>query len=226
PYNAKQVRIHLTPAILNKPVMLLDAAELVAWRDGLPAKGLKPSSINRIMKSLRAALNLAARNDKKRILNADAWDATKGMSGLPSANVPRSVFLSDAEVLDFVDKAYEVDARFGEFVEVLAQTGARPSQASRVLVRHLLHHASKPRIAMLRSGKGGAKDRLARKSETYSLPVTPHLARRLAEAAKGRRSDDVLLLQANGQPWTEHNDYRDAVRTVVQATGKDINEVT
>ena len=47
--------------------------------DGLAAKGLAPASVNRIIKILRAALNLAADQDER--LNSRAWE--RGLVALP-----------------------------------------------------------------------------------------------------------------------------------------------
>src|SRR5262245_356298 len=54
-YNASGLRRHLSPQLLAKPVALLDAKSLRAWRDGLLAKKLAASSVVRYCKSLRAA---------------------------------------------------------------------------------------------------------------------------------------------------------------------------
>ena len=47
-FNARLVRHHLTPALLSKPLALITTAELKAWRDQVLAKGLQPSSVNRV----------------------------------------------------------------------------------------------------------------------------------------------------------------------------------
>jgi hypothetical protein len=65
PYNAEHARIHLTNAILSKPVALLGATELRKWRDSLLAKGLAPGTVNRTKTGLRAALELAAAHSKR-----------------------------------------------------------------------------------------------------------------------------------------------------------------
>ena len=46
-YSADWPRIHLTPALLGKPVSLLVADELKRWRDGLIGT-IAPSTVNRI----------------------------------------------------------------------------------------------------------------------------------------------------------------------------------
>jgi hypothetical protein len=82
-YNAGMPRKHLSTVLLSKPVALLGANELKRWRDSLIGGSLQPSSINRMLKSLRAALSLAARLDP-RIQNAAARGI--GLQALPDAD--------------------------------------------------------------------------------------------------------------------------------------------
>jgi integrase len=199
--------------LLAKPVALLDAKELRKWRDGLLDKNLQPSSVVRYCKSLRTALNLAASHDK-RIQNADAWEA--GLETLPDATVARNVILGDRDVSRLVAASYAHDAKLGLYVDVLATTGARPSQAARLLVEDL-HGGAKPRLTMPKSAKGGSKNRAARKRERLSLPITPALAAKLKQAAKGRPDDAPLLLQDNGLSWGGSDDYREDIAGIVKA---------
>ena len=221
-YNASGPRGHLAPQLLAKPVALLDAKELRKWRDGLLAKGLQPSSVVRYCKSLRATLNLAASHDK-RIQNADAWEA--GLETLPDATVARNVILGDRDVSRLVAASYAHDAKLGLYVDVLATTGARPSQAARLLVEDL-HGGAKPRLTMPRSAKGGSKNRAARKHERISVPITPALAEKLKLVAKGRAAAAPLLLQSDGLSWGGSDDYREAVREVVESIKLDPDMVT
>jgi integrase len=212
-YNASGLRRHLSAQLLAKPVALLDARELRKWRDGLLAKGLQPSSVVRYCKSLRAALNLAASHDK-RIQSGYAWET--GLESLPDATVARNVILSDSDVSRFVAASYDRSAQLGLFVDVLAVTGARPSQVARLLVEDL-HGGTKPRLTMPRSAKGGSKNRAARRHERVSVPITPALAAKLKQAANGRAGDMLLLLRANGLPWSGSDDYREDVAEIVTA---------
>jgi integrase len=45
---------------------------------------------------------------------------------------PLTISLPDADVLRLVEAAYQEDRAFGVLIEVLAQTGARISQAARL----------------------------------------------------------------------------------------------
>jgi integrase len=202
---------------------MLASRELRTWRDGLLAT-LKPSSVNRLCKPLRAALVLAAQHNR-RITNRDAWGT--GLETLPDAYEPRNVVLSDAKVYEFVNAAYQYDAKLGLLCDTLAVTGARPSQATRLVVADL-HGGAKPKLMMPKSGKGGGRNRIQRKSERYSVPITPALAAKLKQAAKGRAADAPLLLQADGRPWSKSpsNDYHEDVREIVKSIGLDPDVVT
>jgi hypothetical protein len=139
------LRGHVTPSLLSKPVQLLAKNELTTWRNGLIGK-LKPSSVNRMCKSFRAALNLATNNDS-RVKNRDVWKL--GLKGLPGAEEDRSVILDDNTVGSVVLASYERNDALGLFMHVLAETGARPSQAERLLVADLVMTNPKaPRLMM------------------------------------------------------------------------------
>jgi hypothetical protein len=57
PHNAESPRVHLTKALLGKPVQLLNAHELKKWRDGLLGK-IAPATINRVCRCLCAVLEI------------------------------------------------------------------------------------------------------------------------------------------------------------------------
>src|SRR6516225_1189424 len=182
PYNAESPRVHLTPVLLAKPVQLLTAAELKKWRDSLLDK-IKPATINRVCRCLFAALELARQHDE-RIQNRQAWEV--GLAGLPDAQEARNVILSDDKVRKFVAAAYAHDEKLGLLVDVLAVTGARPSQVVRLRVEDLHDHPVRPKLMMPKSAKGGGRNRSQKKNERYSVPITPHLAAKLKDAASGR----------------------------------------
>ena len=214
-YNARMPRKHLTSVLLAKPVALLSATELRKWRDSLIGGALVDASINRMLKCFRAALNLAARHDPRIIQNKAAW--TTGLETLPDAEAARNVILKDRQVTALVRAAYAHDAALGLYVDVLAVTGARPSQASRLVVADLVADAKAPRLMMPKSGKGGSKNRLARKAQRFPVPITSVLAASLQAAAKDRPADAALLLQDSGETWGERpsENYRADIRGIV-----------
>jgi integrase len=224
PYNAESPRVHLTPALLAKPVQLLTAAELKKWRDSLLDK-VAPATVNRVCRCLFAALELARQHDE-RIQNRQAWEL--GLACLPDAMEARNVVLPDGKVRDFVSAAYALDDGFGLLIDALAITGARPSQAVRLRVEDLHDHPVKPKLMMPKSGKGGGRNRSQKKAERYSVPVTMQLATRLKEAARGRTDDAPLLLQSDGSPWPTHpgQHCHRQIDKIVTAIGLDPDVVT
>ena len=118
--------------------------------------------------------------------------------------------------------------QLGLFVDTLAMTGARPSQAARLRVEDLHDHPAKPKLMMPKSGKGGGRNRSAKKAERYSVPITVALSQRLKAAAAGRAADAPLLVRADGTPWGDDpsQHYRRDVREVLTAIGEDPDEVT
>ncbi|PSO19971.1 site-specific integrase [Bradyrhizobium sp. MOS002] len=224
PYNAEHPRLHLTPALLSKPVALLAATELKKWRDGLLGT-MAPATINRLCRCVCAALELTAQHDQ-RVKNREAWEI--GLANLPNAQEARNVILPDDKVHEFVAAAYGLDHQFGLLTDTLANTGARPSQAVRLRVEDLHDHPVRPKLMMPKSAKGGGRNRSAKKAERYSVPITVQLAVRLKLAARGRAADAQLLLQSNDSPWNNNprENYHRQVDKVVTAIGVDPAEVT
>ena len=189
--NATRARWHLTPALLAKPVSLLAPRELRRWRDGL---ALKPATVNRTVKAVKAALNLAAAHDP-RITNREAWRI--GLAGLPDAHTARNVILPDHDVLKLVATAYAVDPALGLLVEVAAVTGARVGQITALEINDLQDGRDDPRLLMPSSRKGKGRKRIERRP----VPIPAGLAAKLRAAAGDRRGCDRLLLKGNCTPW-------------------------
>jgi integrase len=221
--NARWPRQHLPPVLLAKPVQLLTTRELRKWRDSLLGT-LSPASINRLCNCVCAALELAAQHDE-RIRNRDAWET--GLAGLPDSQVARNVVLPDDKVRAFIAAAYARDAALGLLIDVLAGTGARPSQVVRLTCTDLQDHSS-PKLMMPKSAKGGGRNRAQKRSQKYSVPITAELARRLKCAAAGREADARLLVQADGSAWPDDlsGRYRRDIRAIIASIGEDPDKVT
>jgi integrase len=136
------------------------------------------------LKSFVAALTLAA-NDDDRITNRKVWK----LAALREAANPRNIILTDQQVRDVVAASYQTGERFGAYVELLAVTGTRPSQARRLTVADLeADHPGGPRVQMPNSRKGKGRKR----GERVTLPIPA-----------GRRTDNEPLLRDDaGNAWT------------------------
>jgi integrase len=148
----------------------------------------------------------------------------QGLKGLPGANIPRRAVLPDANVLRIVATAYEEDRAFGVLIEVLAQTGARMSQAARLRCIDLQADRPEPRLMMPTSYKGrGQKER-----QHVPVPITVGLAALLSELRGNRPHDAPLLLKSDGTRWQEINksDHWKLFRSVAARAGFDPDEIT
>lgn len=213
--NAKRVRCHLTEKLAKKTVGSLTAGELREWRDRLATK-MTRASVIRTANALKASLNRAADTDE-RITNRDAWKV--GLKTRGAAGEARNVILTEAQVRAIVAAAYRDSDAFGEFVDVIAVTGTRPSQAARLQGDDVQcgDDGSKrqPRLMMPVSRKGGGVKKLTHRP----VPITEALARRLA----GRRG--TLLVQSDGSPWGG-NSHSVGYAKIVKAAGLDPSVVT
>jgi integrase len=205
--NASRVRSLLSADVLDKPVALVEAGDMLKFKKSLK-KTHSPASINRIGSALRAALNLAADSNVKRITNRAEWQV--GLKALPGAGAARNVVLKPEDVAKIVALAYAEGQEFGLFVEVLAVTGARPVQIRRLEVQDLQRDPA--RLLMPSSKKGRGEKKIVRRP----VPITEGLALRLAAAAKGQPSDAPLLRRAGGERWGK-SDYIRPFRAVAKA---------
>jgi integrase len=189
--NADRVTHHLTAILASKPVALLSARELARWRDDLLAAGVKSATVVRCMKGAKASLNLAARRDP-RITNRSAW--ANGLGGLSEEFETRNLQrLDDEQVRAVIEAATAIDAAFGLYVHVAAETGARVSQIAKLKVGDLQADNGTPRLMMPQSRKGRV-----RQPGKVAVPITTTVATKLNS---NRSKGAPLLLRADGRPW-------------------------
>ena len=183
-YNSTSCRNHCSPAMLSKVVMLLTETELRDWRNGIVAKGLKVSSANRIAKSLKAALALAGKRDKRAAANSAAWkNGLKPLKAKTGNAPPRdNYYLPDATILAIVRECYVEDSDFGALIDTLAGTGVRESQALKLWPDDIRDgDPEAPRLMMWCSNKGKDRD-----PEQRALAITAKLVQTLRARAMAR----------------------------------------
>src|SRR5207248_67660 len=146
--NVTRLRFNLTPAMLKRPVGLLDVNELRKWRDAAVNR-MSPASVNRLITILKAVLNLAAARDER--LSTRVWEI--GLASLPEATTARNVVLPEATIRLLIGVAREESAEFGLLLEALALTGTRVSQLGRCQIRDLVSE----RLMIPSSAKGRGK---------------------------------------------------------------------
>lgn len=160
------------------------------WRATLP-DGHKPSTINRLLNDLRAALNAAAdlhRREMPAHLAADIRAGTKAISGATEA---RRQILSDADVRKLIEHAFAVDADgdFGRLVLLMAATGARFSQLAGMTVADVQPVAARAMVPTSAKGRG------PQKAGRTAVPVGADVIDGLRPVLVGRAGHEPLLMR-------------------------------
>jgi hypothetical protein len=187
-HNACALRKHMTPRLAAKAVATLTESDLRTWhRDLVAVAGVKSTSADRYGKSMKAALNLAARGDK-RITNAAEW--RNAITKLPGESNARNVILPDEVVSAVISAAYDADLMLGIWCQTLSETGNRESQIKRIEVQDFQTAKRANARLFVPSSRKGFK---GRKAAQKPLPITPELANRLTALAAGKQPHDRLL---------------------------------
>ncbi len=160
-----------------------------AWRRRLRAD-LAPTTVNRLLNDLRAALNTAADEHRRALPAAVAADIKSGTKAISAASDARKQILPDAEIRRLVDAAFAVDGTgdFGRLILVMAATGAGLSQVARLTVGDV--QVARCRLMVPPSRKG----RAGKRPTPIAVPVGRDVIERLSSALAGRRARDPLLL--------------------------------
>ncbi len=189
----------------------LEAQNILDWRTGLPEE-LEPSSKNRILNDLRAALNAAATKYRRQLPAQILSEIKIGTKAESITSSPRRQLLTDEQVRAVVDAAFEVDPTgdFGHLVLLAASTGARFSQLASLII--LDFQFENTRLMMPSSRKG--KNR--RPGARTAVPVGIDVMRRILPAIEGRDENEPLLLRwsyrKTGGPGNWTKDKRQAWR--------------
>lgn len=186
----------------------LDETHLIAWRNTLP-DDLKGASRQRVINDLKAALNGAYLENRQKLPATLPGVIKVGMSaavgaairneGGRSESVARENQILPAETIgQIIAAARTVDDTKGfggdlyRMIVVLAATGARFSQATRLTVRDVQSDRSRLMMPASRKGKG-------HKADATPIPVGADVLDALAPAMDGRAAADTLLTRKRFQ---------------------------
>lgn len=168
----------------------LRAHHIVEWRERLEEAGmLEPSSINRILNDLRAALNAAAVKHRRGLPAHIFQEISVGTKAIEATSNARRQLLTDGQIRDAIGAAFEVDQSgdFGRLVLVLATTGARHSQAVRLNIADLQPALGRVMVP------GSRKGRSRREKPPVAVPLSSDVINQLLPVIEGRGLDDPLL---------------------------------
>jgi integrase len=171
--------------------------DLINWRDGLP-KTLKATTRQRLMNDLRSALNGAYAAHRARLDATFPEIVNHGLKSIPhdddeAAPVARdNQILTDAQVGTLISAARIIDAEqewegdLFRLVVVLAATGARFSQVTRMRVGDVQRERGRLMVPASRKGKG-------KKATSIPVQVGQDVLDALQPAVTGRKPDAFLL---------------------------------
>jgi integrase len=167
------------------------------WRNALATGKRKKSTVNRIMRSFKAAMNFAYENGL--VASDRAWSV---VNPFPVADGQRENFLTKAQVKDLLNAAPN---DLAALLKGYLYTGCRPGELPKARVKHF---DAKAGMLMLSSNKG--RDGIARARE---VPLAGLSLAFFKEQAKDKLPNAFLMTKADGEAWTRH-DWRDLLQVI------------
>ncbi|ODT22162.1 MAG: hypothetical protein ABS35_15515 [Kaistia sp. SCN 65-12] len=192
-------RQRLTKHVLSAPVAgvalhSLTESDLEKWRAALPMN-LATTTVRRIVNDFKAALNAAAVKNRARLPAEISVVIKNGLmtEGAETPTARDKSALPDGDIRRILIAAADIDARDGwdgdllRIVGVLAATGARFGQVSRMLVGDVQLSQSRLMVPTSRKGRG------AKKASHVATRVGEDVLETLRPAVAGRRAKETLL---------------------------------
>ncbi len=206
------IKAHILPALGEVEVAKLTKRQLEAWKNQLaeaPARlrtaakakrrrvreassdderRARRATANRVMTVLKAALNLAFRD--QRVLSDDAW---RRVRPFPNVDAPRVRYLTDAEATRIVN-ACPADLR--ALVVAALLTGCRYGELARLLPADLDVDAGVLHVRKSKSGKARI------------VVLTAEAQRFFEGEAAGKAAGALVLPRADGSAWGTSYQHR------------------
>jgi integrase len=185
----KQLRSWRAGLAKAAPRLRTKAGEQQKHRDAATDERARKATANRILTTLKAALNHAF--DEERVSSNKAW----GRRVKPFENVEaaRVRFLQVAEATRLVNAC---DPDFRRLVQAALQTGARYSELSRLTVADFDRDA------------GTIAIRQAKSKKPRHVTLTDEGVEFCTSLCAGRSGDEVMLHRANGESWLKSHQIR------------------
>lgn len=204
---AQRLNKHILPALGDRLVALLATAEIdkAKWAmvrqdpNDPEVERRSKDSANRVLTSLKAALNRAFRDEANGIASDAAWRRVKPFTDVGRA---REVHLDVAQSKRLVNTCR---GAFRELVTAALLTGARPPhELAGCRVGHFRADLGTLHIP---DGKTGSRDVVLTKEAVVFFD----------EISAGRAPDDLLLPRDNGTPWKRSDHLRPMADAVKRA---------
>ena len=226
------MRAHVYPyPLADIALHRVSVANLREWLESLPA--LKPTTIQRIVKDVKAALNHTGAIDRETIRTGlDLKKAARPVILSDDDDDNEPMILTDDEVRAILTAMREQGDDVYAMFALLAQTGMRPSQIARCKVADVDLEAGTINIPHSRKGASDST-----RKELRALSAA--LVETLRPYTEGRARNDILLtIQKNVSEdfttWTRagprvawsNNDYRRPWQHACKAAGIDSGRFT
>lgn len=191
--------------LAGREIARLKHIEVMRWREDLsrdpsdPSRSRNPSSINRMMTTLRAALNWARENQ---LVSSDAaW--VSALKSIESAGSRRERYVTPDErrtLLEFMRDDFK------PYLRLLCLLPLRPGDPEDMLVQH---YDARTHTLTVPSGKTASR----------RIPLSPDAEAVVREACEDKLPGAFMFMQRNGHRWR-----KEARRDVVQEARKEANE--
>jgi len=192
----------------------LRSDDIEEWRGKLSAD-LKSNTINRIISSVRAALNQAAEKHRRVIPGNISLEIKIGTRALPGSDNARRQLLNDAQIRRVIEEAYKLDEDFGHVVLLAAATGARFSQLARLKVEDVQRNRQRVLVPASNKGRG------AKKHSFIAVPLSADIIDKIAPIVEGRDASELLLWR-----WTYKQVSSIAWEPIERRPWRDVQETT
>jgi integrase len=175
----------------------LTTKTLEDWRANLK---IGKASKNRTLTALKAALNLAAKNNKQALAKMALEVA--GITPFEKAGKRRELYLDRKERRALLKAAKARALR--DLISAVMWTGARAGELTSATVSQFY-----PREKHIKIGDG-------KKTGERKVTLSPAALTLFNRLAKGKERDALLLQRDDGQPWA-HSDWDELVRDAAKA---------
>jgi integrase len=186
----------------------LTAEDLRNWLDALVTPKRKKNSANRILRTLKAALNFAF---EEKLCASDAeWRRVKPLKGAGARDGERTAYLTAQQRRRLIENA---DSDTADFIRALLHSAARPNEMQAARVSDF---DARERSLRLVSLKGRGEERVR------YVPLSGAAVEFLKGLSKGKTPAGHLVT-CQRLPWARHL-WADGIRAALQATNEEIDE--
>ncbi|MFI0847890.1 tyrosine-type recombinase/integrase [Mesorhizobium sp. IMUNJ 23232] len=224
--------------IVAVPLADLTEDDLLAWRATLPAV-LKTTTKRRTINDFKACLNESYDNNRRRLPATLPGIVKFGLRALSTDDpdedhslARENQILADGDISRLIGAAREVDAEFDwggdlfRLILILATTGSRFAQVSKLRVADVQINAA--RLMMPKSKKGRGKT-----SGSVAIPVGRDIMQELVPIRVDRKPDEILLQRwrseqrpgsiewhrASRGAWQSNSEFSRPWREIVKRAG-------